>query len=124
VFEIRPLVREQLNRENGADAQRLVPWPLLNAPFEASWCVVPAGGATGRDQHHEYELIIAMTGEAQVVTDTERQPFRAGDIVHFPPYSEHWVENAGTEDFQMYCIWWDTAMTEVFQDRHEQSQQA
>lgn len=119
-MEIKPLVRELLNRENGADAQRLVPWALLNAPFEGSWCVVPPGGATGRDQHHEYELIIAMTGQAEVASDTERRAFKAGDIVHFPPHHEHWVVNEGTEPFQMYCIWWDSDMSHAFLDTHRQ----
>ena len=41
MFEIRPLDRPHLNRENGADAQRLVPWTLLNAPFEGSTGNVP-----------------------------------------------------------------------------------
>jgi oxalate decarboxylase/phosphoglucose isomerase-like protein (cupin superfamily) len=54
-----------------------------------------------------------------VASDTERRPFRAGDIVHFPPQNEHWVVNDGTEEFQMYCIWWDTDMSHVFVGRHE-----
>ena len=37
-----------------------VPWAALNAPFEGSWVVVPAGGATGTHEHHEYEIFIAM----------------------------------------------------------------
>jgi mannose-6-phosphate isomerase-like protein (cupin superfamily) len=118
VFEIRPLDRPHLNRENGADAQRLVPWTLLNAPFEGSWCVIPVGGATGEHGHHEYEIMIAMTGRAEVACDGERRSFAAGDIVHFPPNTDHAILNVGDEPFQMYCVWWDTDMSEVFLGRH------
>lgn len=122
MFEIKPLVREKLNHENGADAQRLVPWPLLNAPFEGSWCVIPPGGHTGRHGHHEYEVMIAMTGSAEVECDGVRRAFDAGSIVHFPPNNDHSIVNVGEGDFQMYCIWWDTDMSHVFLDRHSGSE--
>ncbi|WP_308315453.1 hypothetical protein [Streptomyces sp. ISL-100] len=37
-MEIHPLDRAGLKSDNGLAAQRLMPWPLLNAPFEGSWC--------------------------------------------------------------------------------------
>ncbi|GGS42884.1 MULTISPECIES: cupin domain-containing protein [Actinokineospora] len=117
-MEIRPLLREQMNRENGADAQRLVPWPALNAPFEGAWCVVHPGDATGMHAHHEYEIFIALSGEAELDSEGERRPFRAGDIVHFPPNTAHRVVNDGAEPFQMYCVWWDAEMSERFVERH------
>jgi quercetin dioxygenase-like cupin family protein len=118
-MEIRELVREKMNRENGADAQRLVPWQVLNAPFEGSWCVVPPGGATGEHAHHEYEIFIAISGEAVLDSLGEQRPFRAGDIAHFPPNTPHRLVNGSGSDFQVYCIWWDTEMSEKFTARHE-----
>jgi quercetin dioxygenase-like cupin family protein len=117
-MDIRPLLREKLNHENGADAQRLVPWEVLNAPFEGSWCVIPAGGATGAHSHHEYEIFIAVTGEAVLDSENERRPFRAGDIVHFQPGVEHRAINESSSDFEMYCIWWDTELSEKFVSKH------
>jgi mannose-6-phosphate isomerase-like protein (cupin superfamily) len=117
-MEIRPLVRERMNHENGADAQRLVPWPALNAPFEGSWCVVAPGGATGTHAHHEYEIFIALSGEAVLDSEGERKPFKAGDIVHFPPHTAHRVINESDSDFQLYCVWWDSEMSEKFMERH------
>ena len=79
---------------------------------------MPSGGATGTHAHHEYEIFIALTGEAEVESEGERRPFRAGDVVHFFPHADHRVINEGPNEFQFYCVWWDTAMTEQFLDRH------
>jgi quercetin dioxygenase-like cupin family protein len=117
-MEIRPLVRDTMARENGADGQRLVPWPVLNAPFEGAWVVVPAGGATGAHSHHEYEIFIAVAGEAELMSGNERRAFRVGDIVHFPPHTEHRVINENETAFEMYSVWWDPDMSATFLDRH------
>lgn len=116
-MELRPLLRDQMMRENGADTQRLVPWPALNAPFEGAWCVVAPGEATGKHSHHEYEIFIAVRGEGVLDAGTERRAFRTGDIAHFPPGTAHRVINESTADFELYCIWWDTDMSTRFLDR-------
>jgi mannose-6-phosphate isomerase-like protein (cupin superfamily) len=123
-MEIRPLLRDQMVHENGADGKRLVPWPALNAPFEGAWVVVRPGGATGAHSHHEYEIFIAMTGEAELESAGERNAFRAGDIVHFPPHTDHRVINEGAADFQFYCVWWDSGMSARFTDRHRHEAKA
>jgi mannose-6-phosphate isomerase-like protein (cupin superfamily) len=117
-MELRALQPEQLVHENGAEGKRLVPWPALNAPFEGAWVVVRPGRATGSHAHHEYEIFIAMTGEAELDSAGEQRPFRAGDVVHFPPHTDHRVINNSTSDFQFYCIWWDTDMSAQFTQRH------
>jgi mannose-6-phosphate isomerase-like protein (cupin superfamily) len=117
MMEIRKFDRANLKSDNGLNAQRLMPWPELNAPFEGSWCVVPAGASSGAHAHHEYEIWVAMTGEAEVICEGRRAPFVAGDIVHFPPRVNHQVVNAGTGEFQMYAVWWDTGMVGKFADR-------
>jgi hypothetical protein len=66
MMEIRPLDRAKLKPDNGLAAQRLLPWPELNAPFEASWCVVRPGAESGPHGHHEYEIWVAMTGSAEI----------------------------------------------------------
>ncbi|MFI5631021.1 cupin domain-containing protein [Streptomyces sp. NPDC051664] len=116
-MEIRPLDREALKPDNGLAAQRLLPWPLLNAPFEGSWCVVAPGAESGAHAHHEHEIWIAMTGSADLLVDGDRIPFRRGDIVHFVPGQGHQVVNSGDEDFEMYAIWWDKEMAAHFTER-------
>ena len=121
MMEIRNLHRDALKLDNGLRAQRLVPWPALNAPFEGSWCVVGPGEQSGRHSHHEYEIWIAMTGESEIVCDGERTPFVAGDVVHFTPGSEHQVFNHGNNPFEMYSIWWDPELAAGFHARHAES---
>ena len=118
-MEIRKLHRDQLKADNGLRAQRLMPWPALNAPFEGSWCLVAPGAQSGPHSHHEYEIWVAMTGAATIVTEAGRTPFVAGDVVHFPPQTRHQVVNDGDTDFQMYSVWWDAEMAEKFAERHE-----
>lgn len=118
-MEIRPLVRDEMPLENGAYGQRLVPWPALNAPFEGAWVVVPAGNSTGAHSHHEYEIFIAISGEAVMETAGEQHPFKQGDIEYHAPGSVHRVINENDTDFQFYAIWWDPEMGFRFNDRHE-----
>jgi mannose-6-phosphate isomerase-like protein (cupin superfamily) len=119
MMEIRNLRRDELKLDNGLHAQRLVPWPALNAPFEGSWCVVGPGEQSGAHSHHEYEIWIALTGSSEITCDGERRPFVAGDIVHFTPGSTHQVFNHGTDPFEMYSIWWDSELATKFRARAE-----
>ncbi|MCP2341718.1 cupin domain-containing protein [Actinomadura rupiterrae] len=119
-MDIRRLDPAQLRPDNGLDAKRLLPWPALNAPFEGSWCVVPPGASSGAHDHHEYEIWVAMTGEAELRSEGRTEPFRAGDVVHFTPGTRHQVVNEGAEPFAMYAVWWDLEMTERFAARHHE----
>lgn len=116
-MELRSLDRAGLKDDNGLRAQRLMPWPALNAPFEGSWCVVAPGAASGPHAHHEYEIWVAMTGAAEIICEGERIPFTAGDVVHFPPGAEHQVVNEGDGPFEMYSLWWDTELAQQFAAR-------
>ena len=118
-MEIRRLDRDRLGPDNN-HSQRLVPWQALNAPFEGAWCVIKPGASSVRHAHHEYEIFIAVSGTAALESDGERTTFRAGDVVHFPPFTDHQVINeSADEEFEMYTVWWDSAMTEAFSARHE-----
>jgi mannose-6-phosphate isomerase-like protein (cupin superfamily) len=116
-MEIRKLDRVNLKPDNGLAAQRLMPWPELNAPFEGSWCVVAPGAASGAHAHHEHEIWVAMTGAAEIISDGRREPFVAGDVVRLPRHVEHQVVNDGEAEFQMYAIWWDQEMADKFTAR-------
>lgn len=117
-MEIRKLDRANLKADNGLRAQRLMPWSVLNAPFEGSWCVVPPGGESGAHGHHEYEIWVAVSGAAELVSEGRREPFVAGDVVHFRPHVHHQVVNTGPESFEMYAVWWDSELSEQFLNRH------
>ncbi|HEV2781552.1 MAG TPA: cupin domain-containing protein [Actinophytocola sp.] len=116
-MEIRKLDRERLGPDNN-HSQRLMPWSAVNAPFEGAWCVIKPGASSVKHAHHEYEIFIAMSGEAVLESADERITFVAGDIVHFPPFVDHQVINESGTDFEMYTVWWDTEMSEKFVARH------
>ena len=118
-MELRSLDRAHLNFENNLHAQRLLPWATLNAPFEGSWCVIAPGTASTKHSHHEYEIFIAVKGEAVLETEGKRTPFKTGDVVKFQPHEWHSVVNESGSDFEMYCVWWDADMTQRFTARHE-----
>ena len=118
MVEIRKLDRDGLDRVYGLDAQPLLPWPVLNAPFEGAWCVLRAGDESTPHSHHEYEIFIALSGEAELDVDGERYPFVSGDIVYLPPGCTHKVVNNGSDDFEYYGIWWDADMSSAFLARH------
>jgi mannose-6-phosphate isomerase-like protein (cupin superfamily) len=117
--DVHHLNRTALKHENGLDAQRLLPWEQLNAPFEGSWCVIRPGTASTAHAHHEYEIFIAVSGRAVLESEGERVPFEQGDIVRFGPNTEHRVINDSDADFEMYSVWWDADMAEVFVRRHQ-----
>ncbi|GAB6900177.1 cupin domain-containing protein [Kineosporia succinea] len=121
MFEIRKLDRDNLVQAYGLDSQRLLPWPVLNAPFEGAWCVLRPGDESTAHAHHEYEIFIAMKGSATLVVDGQESPFAAGDIVHLLPGSLHKVVNRGGDDFEYYGIWWDADMSGEFLARHQES---
>ncbi|MEV7970802.1 cupin domain-containing protein [Sphaerisporangium sp. NPDC088356] len=116
-MEVRRLDRDRLGPVNN-HSQRLMPWAALNAPFEGAWCVVKPGTATTKHAHHEYEIFIAVSGEAVLSSMGEHSPFKPGDLVHFPPHVDHQVINEGDEDFEMYAVWWDVPMSDGFTARH------
>lgn len=117
-MEIRRLDRERLGPDNN-HSQRLVPWAALNAPFEGAWCLIKPGASSVRHAHHEYEIFIAVSGSAVLESKGERTTFEPGDVVHFPPFTDHQVINESTdEDFEMYTVWWDTDMSSAFTARH------
>lgn len=117
-IQIRRLDRGRLEQAYGVDGQRLLPWSALNAPFEGAWCVIRAGTASIPHAHDEYEIFIAISGEAIVEADGERAALLPGDIVHLRPGSEHRVVNDGERDFEMYSVWWSEEMTQRFVARH------
>jgi L-ornithine N5-oxygenase len=104
-FDVKGLVYE-----NGLRAQRLLPFPVMT-PFESSWCVLAAGSASTPHAHHEHEIFVALEGEAVIEADGQEMAFSRGDTAYFEPGTRHRVVNCGKQDFVMYSIWWDDAMS-------------
>jgi mannose-6-phosphate isomerase-like protein (cupin superfamily) len=113
-IQVVRLDRDNLKHEYGCDTQRLMPWAVLNAPFEASWATVRAGTHSTLHSHHEREIFIAIRGEVMIECDGKQAPFRSGDVAFFQPGLQHRVLNDGDEDFEFYSVWWDGEMAQRF----------
>ncbi|MDX2970019.1 cupin domain-containing protein [Kribbella solani] len=114
VVHISRLGRDNLLHEYSVDTQRLLPWPVLNAPFELSYAVCRANTVSKLHTHHEQEIFVAVSGRVEVECGGERQPFAAGDVCYFTPGQLHRVHNHSNEDFVFTSIWWDPEMAHRF----------
>jgi mannose-6-phosphate isomerase-like protein (cupin superfamily) len=122
VVHISRLDRENLLHEYSVDTQRLMPWAVLNAPFEVSYAICRANTVSKLHTHHEQEIFVAVSGEVEVECGGERQPFRAGDVCYFTPGQLHRVHNHHDEDFVFTSIWWDPEMSHRFLAEHAGSE--
>ena len=121
VVHISRLDRDNLLHEYAVDTQRLMPWAVLNAPFEVSYAICRAGTISKLHTHHEQEIFLAVSGECVVECGGELKPFRAGDVTYFTPGQLHRVHNHNDEDFVFFSVWWDPAMAHRFLDTHSGS---
>jgi mannose-6-phosphate isomerase-like protein (cupin superfamily) len=116
--EIVHLQRDDLLVEYGLQTQRLLPWDVLNAPFEGSWAVAKPHSASTLHSHHEHEIFIAVRGRAVIECDGEPSEFVAGDVAFFRPGKQHCLRNDTEEEFVFYSVWWDAEMSERFLARN------
>jgi mannose-6-phosphate isomerase-like protein (cupin superfamily) len=112
--EVVHLASDNLLFEYGLHTQRLMPWDVLNAPFEGSWALARPRTRSTLHSHHEHEIFIAVRGEAVIECDGVQAPFRAGDVAFFRPGLEHRLLNDGDDEFMFYSVWWDEDMAERF----------
>ncbi len=118
--EVVHLASDDLLFEYGLHTQRLMPWDVLNAPFEGSWALAKPRTRSTLHSHHEHEIFIAIRGDAVIECDGVQTPFRAGDIAHFRPGHQHRLLNDGDEEFMFYSVWWDEDMAEKFISRNRE----
>ena len=108
---------DNLLSEYGLHTQRLMPWAVLNAPFESSWALALPRSRSTLHSHHEHEIFIAVRGAAVIECDGDETPFAAGDIAFFNPGQQHRLLNDSDGEFMFYSVWWDTNMAEGFLTR-------
>lgn len=122
--QIVHLAPDNLLFEYGLHTQRLMPWDVLNAPFEGSWALARPHTESTLHSHHEHEIFIAVRGSAVVECDGKQATFRAGDVAFFQPGLKHRVLNDSDEEFMFYSVWWDEDMAERFVSRNREETQA
>ncbi|MBV9823621.1 MAG: cupin domain-containing protein [Actinobacteria bacterium] len=113
-MDLRSLDIDNLQAEYGVLTQRLLPWPVLRAPFEGAWAVLAPGAVTTPHAHHEHELFIATQGRGTISSDGQVRPFNAGDTAYLPPGETHQIVNVGDTEFRMYSVWWDPELAARF----------
>lgn len=113
---VRRLDRAGLARDNGCLAQRIQPWPELQAPFEGSWCELDPGESSGAHAHHEHELWVVVRGSATVTSEGTPHVLCEGDMIFLEPGEEHTATNDASDRFVMLSIWWDKDMSTAFRD--------
>jgi mannose-6-phosphate isomerase-like protein (cupin superfamily) len=117
-------LKPDLLHEYGLDTQRLMPWDVLNAPFEGSWAFARPHSHSTLHSHHEHEIFIGVRGSAVIECDGDQTPFAAGDVAFFRPGRKHRLLNDGDEDFVFYSVWWDGEMSERFLARDRERAEA
>ncbi|HEY2579378.1 MAG TPA: cupin domain-containing protein [Streptosporangiaceae bacterium] len=122
--EVVHLASDNLLHEYGLHTQRLMPWEVLNAPFEGSWALAKPHTRSTLHSHHEHEIFIAVRGSAVIECDGEQAPFKAGDVAFFRPGLQHRLLNDGDGEFMFYSVWWDEDMAEGFVARNRARAQA
>jgi mannose-6-phosphate isomerase-like protein (cupin superfamily) len=67
-------------------------------PFGAMWCVTPPGGQSDPDQHSQRELVVIVSGSAEVHAGDSQQTAQAGNVVLLESEERHVVVNKSTTD--------------------------
>jgi mannose-6-phosphate isomerase-like protein (cupin superfamily) len=89
----------QLEPEFGILAGRWSQYPEIgDLPFGAMWCVTPPGGKSDPDQHLERELVVIVSGSAQVHVGDRQQTALTGNAVLLESEEEHVVANGSATD--------------------------
>jgi uncharacterized cupin superfamily protein len=89
----------QLEPELGILAGRWTQYrDLGDLPFGAMWCVTPPGGKSDPDQHSERELVVIVSGNAEVQAGGSQQTAQAGHVVLLDSEEQHVLVNRSSTD--------------------------
>jgi mannose-6-phosphate isomerase-like protein (cupin superfamily) len=104
----------QLEPEFGILAGRWAQYPDLgDLPFGAMWCVTPPGGKSEPDQHSERELVVVVSGSAEVHAGGSQQTAQTqiaetGNVVLLDSEEQHVVANrSDTDPLVTLNLYWE-----------------
>jgi mannose-6-phosphate isomerase-like protein (cupin superfamily) len=100
--------RAAASQEFGTSTQRLVPWPGQGEepPFGQMAIFLEAGAETTPDRHNQDELVIVLSGQADLRVEDEEVHLVAGQIAHLPRNSRHVLSNPGDEPLSWISVYW------------------
>jgi mannose-6-phosphate isomerase-like protein (cupin superfamily) len=101
----------RLEPEFGIQAGRWSQYSGLgDMPFGAMWCVTPPGGQSDPDQHSQRELVVIVSGSAQVHAGDSQQAAQTGNAVLLDSEERHVVVNrSATEPLITLNLYWEPA---------------
>lgn len=70
----------------------------VDAPFSASWALIPPAGVARAHKHQEHEAFLIARGRGTMVVDGETREVGPGDAVVMEPFSVHELRNLSAED--------------------------
>lgn len=89
--------------------QHLYPWTeRVDTPFGSMFCIVEPEKVTKRHNHHEGETFFIMQGKGLIITEGESVEVGFGDIVYFPPFTNHQIKNiSADEKLYLITVYWE-----------------
>lgn len=99
----------RLEPELGILAGRWTQYPEVgDLPFGAMWCVTPPGGQSDPDQHSQRELVVIVSGTADIKAGQAEQAAMAGNVVLLESEEPHVVVNrSATEPLITLNLYWE-----------------
>ena len=99
----------QLEPEFGILAGRWTQYPDIgDLPFGAMWCVTPPGGKSDPDQHSQRELVVIVSGSAEVHAGGSQQTAQTGNVVLLESEEQHVVVNrSDTDPLLTLNLYWE-----------------
>jgi mannose-6-phosphate isomerase-like protein (cupin superfamily) len=106
---IRKLDPEQFVDAYDVKEQMFYPWSdVVETPFGSGWLVVEPGRRTKPHNHHEGETFFILRGQGKMTVGDESRTVEPGDVIYFPPFGDHILENTSEhEDLHFLTIWWE-----------------
>jgi methionyl-tRNA synthetase len=108
-FRIRRLDAVSFEAACDVEASHLYPWKgVVETPFSSAWLRVGPGETTRAHMHHEGETWIVVEGEGVITANGASREVRAGDVILFPPFSNHSLHNPSDAGRVVFLsLWWE-----------------
>jgi uncharacterized cupin superfamily protein len=99
----------QLAPEFGILAGRWTQYPDVgDMPFGAMWCVTPPGGRSDPDQHSQRELVVIVSGTAEVQAGGSQRTAQTGNAVLLESEEQHvMVNRSDTDPLVTLNLYWE-----------------
>lgn len=99
----------QLEPEFGIMAGRWSQYSELgDMPFGAMWCVTPPGGQSDPDQHSQRELVVVVSGSAEVRAGDSQQVAQTGNAVLLESEEQHvMINKSATDPLVTLNLYWE-----------------